>query len=213
MSRRKRGAASAAGAADGCLPDVRRTGAPNIRPMTSLLVQVLEKSGNFGGAEGDRTPDLRIANATLSQLSYGPYCDHAQEARCACDNGSSTRFLSSRVHREYRSGMICSGFVVNGGKDVRGSSTVRGTPPSRTTECALANGAVSRSACVSIGQGLWVALSRSLRDRRAAISGSGTAKARQRLDALQANRCFYAPTSVNQFQRLLLLHLYATEVW
>ena len=28
-------------------------------------------AGN-GGAEGDRTPDLRIANATLSQLSYGP---------------------------------------------------------------------------------------------------------------------------------------------
>ncbi len=27
---------------------------------------------NFGGAEEDRTPDLRIANATLSQLSYGP---------------------------------------------------------------------------------------------------------------------------------------------
>lgn len=26
----------------------------------------------FGGAEEDRTPDLRIANATLSQLSYGP---------------------------------------------------------------------------------------------------------------------------------------------
>ncbi len=25
-----------------------------------------------GGAEGDRTPGLRIANATLSQLSYGP---------------------------------------------------------------------------------------------------------------------------------------------
>src|SRR5947207_9107197 len=31
----------------------------------------------FGGAEGDRTPDLRIANATLSQLSYGPiYLDN-----------------------------------------------------------------------------------------------------------------------------------------
>ena len=28
--------------------------------------------GRFGGAEEDRTPDLRIANATLSQLSYGP---------------------------------------------------------------------------------------------------------------------------------------------
>ena len=26
-----------------------------------------------GGAEEDRTPDLRIANATLSQLSYGPH--------------------------------------------------------------------------------------------------------------------------------------------
>ncbi len=25
-----------------------------------------------GGAEGDRTPDLRIANAALSQLSYDP---------------------------------------------------------------------------------------------------------------------------------------------
>ena len=26
----------------------------------------------IGGAGGDRTPDLRIANAALSQLSYGP---------------------------------------------------------------------------------------------------------------------------------------------
>jgi hypothetical protein len=26
----------------------------------------------YGGAEGDRTLDLRIANATLSQLSYRP---------------------------------------------------------------------------------------------------------------------------------------------
>ena len=26
----------------------------------------------FGGADGDRTHDLRIANATLSQLSYHP---------------------------------------------------------------------------------------------------------------------------------------------
>jgi hypothetical protein len=25
-----------------------------------------------GGAEGNRTPDLRIANAALSQLSYNP---------------------------------------------------------------------------------------------------------------------------------------------
>jgi hypothetical protein len=27
---------------------------------------------HFGGEEEDRTPDLRIANATLSQLSYPP---------------------------------------------------------------------------------------------------------------------------------------------
>ena len=26
----------------------------------------------MNGAEGDRTPDLRIANAALSQLSYSP---------------------------------------------------------------------------------------------------------------------------------------------
>ena len=28
--------------------------------------------GGTNGAEGDRTPDLRIANAALSQLSYCP---------------------------------------------------------------------------------------------------------------------------------------------
>ena len=32
----------------------------------------LPASSEIGGAEGDRTPDLRIANATLSPLSYGP---------------------------------------------------------------------------------------------------------------------------------------------
>ena len=36
--------------------------------QTSCLVL----TGNLGGAEEDRTPDLRIANATLSQLSYRP---------------------------------------------------------------------------------------------------------------------------------------------
>ncbi len=28
--------------------------------------------GKIGGAEEDRTPDLSVANAALSQLSYGP---------------------------------------------------------------------------------------------------------------------------------------------
>ena len=32
----------------------------------------LELLAVSGGAEEDRTPDLRIANATLSLLSYGP---------------------------------------------------------------------------------------------------------------------------------------------
>ena len=31
-----------------------------------------KKGGFSGGAEGDRTPDLVIANDALSQLSYGP---------------------------------------------------------------------------------------------------------------------------------------------
>jgi hypothetical protein len=34
--------------------------------LASFLTQALS------GAEGDRTPNLRIANAALSQLSYGP---------------------------------------------------------------------------------------------------------------------------------------------
>jgi hypothetical protein len=33
-----------------------------------------------GGAEGDRTLDLRIANATLSQLSYRPTGSHGSPA-------------------------------------------------------------------------------------------------------------------------------------
>ena len=35
----------------------------------------------FGGAEGNRTPDLRIANATLSHLSYGPAPARGGETR------------------------------------------------------------------------------------------------------------------------------------
>ena len=39
-------------------------------------MEVSQSSGwEIGGAEEDRTPDLRIANATLSQLSYRPVFD------------------------------------------------------------------------------------------------------------------------------------------
>ena len=34
--------------------------------------RVWPRNGPGGGEEEDRTPDLRIANATLSQLSYPP---------------------------------------------------------------------------------------------------------------------------------------------
>src|SRR5580693_1946828 len=40
-----------------------------------------------GGAEGDRTLDLRIANATLSQLSYRP----TRRAILASDRRAATR--------------------------------------------------------------------------------------------------------------------------
>src|SRR5690349_22698751 len=38
-------------------------------------------SNEYGGDEGDRTLDLRIANATLSQLSYVPGADDCTAAR------------------------------------------------------------------------------------------------------------------------------------
>ncbi len=41
----------------------------HLYPITGKFAQ---RKGKIGGAEEDRTPDLRIANATLSQLSYGP---------------------------------------------------------------------------------------------------------------------------------------------
>jgi hypothetical protein len=43
--------------------------------ITQIYASCLKLAGFsdvVGGAEEDRTPDLRIANATLSQLSYRP---------------------------------------------------------------------------------------------------------------------------------------------
>jgi hypothetical protein len=45
--------------------------------MPEMGSQVDVLAGEIGGAEGDRTLDLRIANATLSQLSYRPTRDGA----------------------------------------------------------------------------------------------------------------------------------------
>jgi hypothetical protein len=43
----------------------------------------------IGGAEGDRTLDLRIANATLSQLSYRPNSRHFMGRRKSAQPGRS----------------------------------------------------------------------------------------------------------------------------
>ena len=50
-------------------PPVTLTGHLRRMRALGLLAQAFEL---IGGAAGDRTPDLRIANATLSQLSYRP---------------------------------------------------------------------------------------------------------------------------------------------
>ena len=41
-------------------------------PEVAATIWPLRDRGPVGGAEGDRTPDLLIANEALSQLSYGP---------------------------------------------------------------------------------------------------------------------------------------------
>ncbi len=40
--------------------------------ITSDVLCQLSYGGHTSGAEGNRTPDLSVANAALSQLSYGP---------------------------------------------------------------------------------------------------------------------------------------------
>src|SRR5690554_3646442 len=59
--------------------------------------------GFFGGAEGNRTPDLCIANAALSQLSYSPSkrdegaLTIASKKRVASQTHKKKRELSARV--------------------------------------------------------------------------------------------------------------------
>ena len=54
---------------------------------------LLEIWGKVGGAEEDRTPDLSVANAALSQLSYGPTVstpDDKPWGSSGADNGFGT---------------------------------------------------------------------------------------------------------------------------
>jgi hypothetical protein len=58
----------------------RLVGAPRRITISRLVqrVQVVRVAERFGGgAEGTRTPDIRLAKAALSQLSYGPGCADA----------------------------------------------------------------------------------------------------------------------------------------
>ena len=61
--------------------------------------QELTGQTQFGGAEGDRTPDLRIANATLSQLSYGPISRLERFASTAADYGDGAAPCQARLPR------------------------------------------------------------------------------------------------------------------
>ena len=66
-----------------------RTKQPTIRRKKSLCLQGFLQI-QTGGADGDRTHDLRIANATLSQLSYRPIRLY---------NGSTGHYLRAFVNR------------------------------------------------------------------------------------------------------------------
>ena len=59
--------------------------------VTSRRLRRCEREMN-GGAEGGRTPDLRVANAALSQLSYGPTLSGG--AILAPEIGASTPFTN-----------------------------------------------------------------------------------------------------------------------
>lgn len=51
----------------------------------------------FGGPKEDRTPDLRIANAALSQLSYRPVGNESTRTPQALSIGGLTRVFHARI--------------------------------------------------------------------------------------------------------------------
>ena len=53
-------------------PGARRAVSADPREATGRVADLSGEAAKGGGAEGDRTPDLDIANVALSQLSYGP---------------------------------------------------------------------------------------------------------------------------------------------
>ena len=61
--------------------------------MESAKLQELD-----GGAKGDRTPDLGIANAALSQLSYRPFRPWASQCARPFEGGRNVISRASKVN-------------------------------------------------------------------------------------------------------------------
>jgi hypothetical protein len=62
--------------------------APQAQKKPALGRLLRHAAGVIGGADGDRTHDLRIANATLSQLSYRPTLTRLHGSSRKAANGS-----------------------------------------------------------------------------------------------------------------------------
>jgi hypothetical protein len=56
-------------------PETIRTSDLALRRRLLYPAELPGQTFESGGAEEDRTPDLCIANAALSQLSYGPFAE------------------------------------------------------------------------------------------------------------------------------------------
>jgi hypothetical protein len=82
-----------------------------------------------GGAEGDRTPDLCIANAALSQLSYRPNRE-AESSFCA-------ESVNQKTARSYRFGILrASAFCVSRvGRPIADNAPVDPLTPRRRWLC------------------------------------------------------------------------------
>jgi hypothetical protein len=72
-----------------CRAEARRTTA-RLRPLGYGVATLLASRAKAGGADRDRTDDLKLAKLALSQLSYGP------DGRCQSDFRLSPRSRSKR---------------------------------------------------------------------------------------------------------------------
>ncbi len=98
----------------------------------------------FGGEEEDRTPDLRIANATLSQLSYPPNAINSSRGPLDPARGVKTSpppYLSGAPAKIHATTVRISASLIRGCDGI-GIAPHTPAPPLRTTfsRCACASG-------------------------------------------------------------------------